>query len=286
MPRFRMQAPLDVTVSRAGTTDVVPGRAVNVCERGLGAMVAGELMPGEMVAIELRVSGINHPVRTYALVRYQDKLRCGLEFALISEEQTAAILEWARTLGAGTLMKQYSGSLLLDTERSAKISSANVTREGGHSGSNDGGPPGKTWKKRRLAVWLLLLAVIAIVAGAFWWKWNRDWEQLEAGLNRPGSAATEMPQAQVPAEVMQKLLIHRVEPVYPAEARKQNLQGVIALDIVVGRDGTVVSMRALNGPEILAKAAMDALRWWKFAPYRLNGVPAVVETTVAVEFKR
>jgi len=55
---------------------------------------------------------------------------------------------------------------------------------------------------------------------------------------------------------------------------------------VVGRDGSVVSMHALNGPEVLARAAMDALRWWKFEPYRVNGEPAVVETTVAVEFKR
>jgi len=74
--------------------------------------------------------------------------------------------------------------------------------------------------------------------------------------------------------------------VYPAEARRANLQGVIALDIVVGRDGSVVSMHALNGPDALVRAAMDALRWWKFEPYRVNGEPAVVETTVAVEFKR
>ena len=85
---------------------------------------------------------------------------------------------------------------------------------------------------------------------------------------------------------MEKLLVHKVEPTYPAEARKDNLQGIIALDIVVGRDGSVVSMRALNGPEVLARAAMDALRWWRFEPYRVNGEPAVVETTVAVEFKR
>jgi protein TonB len=84
---------------------------------------------------------------------------------------------------------------------------------------------------------------------------------------------------------MQKLLVHRVEPVYPAEARQAKLEGTIALDIVVGRDGSVVSMHALNGPAVLARAAMDALRWWKFEPYRLNGEPAVVETTVAVEFK-
>jgi protein TonB len=44
-------------------------------------------------------------------------------------------------------------------------------------------------------------------------------------------------------------------------------------------------MHALNGPEMLAEAAMDALRWWRFEPYRVDGQPAVVETTVAVEFK-
>ena len=103
--------------------------------------------------------------------------------------------------------------------------------------------------------------------------------------NRQVSSA-DKPQAQVPAEVMEKLLVHKVEPTYPPEARKENLQGIIALDIVVGRDGSVVSMHALNGPEVLARAAMDALRWWKFEPYRVNGEPAVVETTVAVEFKR
>ena len=85
---------------------------------------------------------------------------------------------------------------------------------------------------------------------------------------------------------MQKLLVHRVQPVYPAEARKEGLEGIIALDIIVGRDGSVVRMRPLNGPDMLARAAMDALRWWKFEPYRMNGEPAVVETTVAVEFKR
>jgi len=77
-----------------------------------------------------------------------------------------------------------------------------------------------------------------------------------------------------------------VEPIYPAEARQANLQGIIALDIVVGRDGSVVSIHALNGPDVLARAAMDALRWWRFEPYRVNGQAAAVETTVAVEFKR
>ena len=84
---------------------------------------------------------------------------------------------------------------------------------------------------------------------------------------------------------MEKLVTHRVDPDYPLEARQANLQGVIELDVVVGRDGSVVDVRALNGPEVLAQAAMDAMRWWRFEPYRIDGKPVVVQTTVAMEFK-
>jgi len=109
---------------------------------------------------------------------------------------------------------------------------------------------------------------------------------MESGLKKMPTTDDDKPRAQVPAEVMEKLLVHRVEPVYPPDARTQNLQGIIALDITVGRDGSVIAMHPLNGPDLLAQAAMDALRWWKFEPYRMNGEPVVVESRVAVEFKR
>jgi len=93
------------------------------------------------------------------------------------------------------------------------------------------------------------------------------------------------PEAQVPGDVMQKLVMHRVEPEYPEEARRAKLEGTIALDVVVGRDGSVLRATPLNGPESLARSAVDAMRWWKFEPYRVNGQPVVVETTFAMEFK-
>ena len=141
-------------------------------------------------------------------------------------------------------------------------------------------------KRSDLALGLtILLALLLIAAALFWWRWSRGWEELEAGLQSAG-AIVGGKASEVPAEAMQKLLVHRVEPVYPAQARQENLQGIIALDIVVGREGSVVSMHPLNGPDVLARAAMDALRWWKFEPYRVNGQPQLVETTVAVEFKK
>src|ERR1039458_2072961 len=94
VPRFLLQAPLDVTVLRSGIPDTVPGRSVNVCERGISAMLAGELVPGEAVGIEVRLSQAMDSLRTRALVRYQDKLRCGLEFVGLSAEQRAGLREW------------------------------------------------------------------------------------------------------------------------------------------------------------------------------------------------
>lgn len=131
-----------------------------------------------------------------------------------------------------------------------------------------------------------MLASAAILLGVLWWHWNRGWEDLESSLQKDErTIQASEPQAHVPAEAMAKLVTHRVDPDYPEAARPAKLQGVIVLDVVVGRDGSVVDMRAVNGPEVLARAAMDALRWWRFEPYRVDGEPVVVETTVAVEFK-
>lgn len=273
-----MQAPLDVTVLRSGVPDTLPGRALNVCERGIAAVLAGEVTPGESVGVEVRLSPTTEPLRTRATVRYQNKLRCGLEFVAISAEQRSTIREWAKERKAELTRRSRPIGGLRDAR------GPDPRRGIGFSGPG-GPPPFQPKEKLDPRTWIIVGLVAAVVAAGFWWKWDRGWEQLESGLTS-SEAVTEKPEAQVPAEVMQKLLVHRVEPVYPDEARKQNLQGVIALDIVVSRTGSVVSMRALNGPEVLARAAMDALRWWKFEPYRLNGEPAVVETTVAVEFKK
>jgi TonB family protein len=156
---------------------------------------------------------------------------------------------------------------------------------GENSTQKTGGPGGPKERFRR-GILVAILIMLTAAAAVLWWKWNREWEQLESGLKRSKAGLAEKPPVQVPTEVMQKLLVHKVEPMYPAEARKENVEGIIALDIVVSRDGSVVSMHPLNGPDVLARAAMDALRWWKFSPYRATGEPVAAETTMAVEFKR
>ena len=141
---------------------------------------------------------------------------------------------------------------------------------------------------RNLAVERLLRLTLALLLGVgLWaaWQWHRGWQQLESRMARKDVHA-QPPSAKVPAEVMERLLVRRVEPVYPEAARRANLQGVVVLDAIIAADGTVVNIRPVSGAEALVSAAMDAARWWRFRPYRVQGEPAPVETTLSVEFRQ
>jgi TonB family protein len=280
--RYRVQAPVDVTVLRSGIPDTVPGRSVNVGEGGVAAVLAGELLPGESVGVEIRLPLAtdpqgSDPLRTRALVRYHDKLRCGMEFVGLSAEQQAAIRDWTQEAKAEVEAGVRAKPSVSAAKPEASTQEMKVPPGGGSGG---GRPPSR---RQRGRAWIFFLVSAAILLGVLWWRWDRGWEDLESGL--PKGQATIAPQAHVPADVMEKLVRHRVDPDYPAAARPGHLQGVIVLDVIVGRDGSVVDVHALNGPEILAQSAMDALRWWRFEPYKLDGKPVVAETTVAVEFK-
>jgi TonB family protein len=260
-------------VLRSGIPDTLPGRSLNLGEGGVAAVLAGELSPGEAVGIEIRLPLRADPLRTRALVRHYDKLRSGMEFVGLSREQQAAIRDWA-----GTAKAELEPGVRPKTPVEATAGKGSES-----AGSGGAEPPAQT---RRSRGWILVLLSAAILLAACWWRWNRGWEDLESTLPKNTRAEeAPRPQAHVPADVMEKLVTHRVDPDYPAAARPAQLQAVIALDVVVGRDGSVVDVHALNGPEILAQAAIDALRWWRFQPYRVDGQPVVVETTVAVEFK-
>jgi TonB family protein len=269
--RYRVQALLDVTVVRSGVPDVLPGRSVNLGEGGLSAVLAGELLPGDAVGVEIRLPLSADPLRTRAVVRHHDKLRLGLEFVGLSAEQRVAIRDWAGTAKA-ELEPGVREKIPLEAGKGSEsggLGSAQRATSMGHD--------------RR---WIFVLAAAIFLLAVLWWRWNRGWEDLESGLQKSGKTI-EAPQVQahVPADVMLKLVTHRVDPDYPAAARPAKLQGVIVLDVVVARDGSVVDVRALNGPEVLAQAAIDAMRWWRFEPYRIDSKAVTVQTTVAMEFK-
>jgi protein TonB len=84
--------------------------------------------------------------------------------------------------------------------------------------------------------------------------------------------------------VTQGLLIHRVQPNYPPLARQARIQGSVILQADISKNGTIENLRVISGHPMLAPAALDAVKQWRYKPYVLNGEPVEVETQVTVNF--
>jgi protein TonB len=84
--------------------------------------------------------------------------------------------------------------------------------------------------------------------------------------------------------VSQGLLIKKVQPNYPPLARQARIQGTVLLQAEISKDGTIENLRLINGHPMLAPAAIEAVKQWRYRPYMLNGEPVAVETQVQVNF--
>ncbi|MCI0470857.1 MAG: energy transducer TonB [Candidatus Aminicenantes bacterium] len=80
-------------------------------------------------------------------------------------------------------------------------------------------------------------------------------------------------------------LMKKVDPVYPAEAKKKNLSGKVVLEGVIDKQGDVADITQATGHPILIQAAMEALKQWKYEPFFKDGKPKEVKFTVELNFK-
>ena len=86
------------------------------------------------------------------------------------------------------------------------------------------------------------------------------------------------------SHMMEGNLIYRIEPRYPPLAIQARIQGDVVLQAVISRSGTIENLRPMSGPPMLVRAAMDAVRQWRYRPYVLNEEAIEVETQVTVKF--
>jgi periplasmic protein TonB len=84
--------------------------------------------------------------------------------------------------------------------------------------------------------------------------------------------------------VMAGALLHRVDPAYPQIARAMRLSGEVRLRAIIATDGSVQHLEILSGSPILARAAADAVRQWRYHPTLLSGMPVEVDTYITVNF--
>src|ERR1017187_9220322 len=101
-----------------------------------------------------------------------------------------------------------------------------------------------------------------------------------SNLPKPSLATIKISQG-----VSQGLLIKRVQPIYPPAALKVHAQGAVQIEATINKEGTVINPKVLRGDAVLARAALDAVRQWRYKPYYLDGEPVEIQTQITVNFK-
>jgi TonB family protein len=267
VPRYKLAVPLALTVLRSGIPNHIPGHAFEIGEGGMGVVPASQLLVGESVRVEFPFPQMDSPVRATAVVRYQRERCFGLQFLRLPVEQQSIVSYWTRR----------QGELLLapaDDALEAEEEAPQLLRDLGDSTSKSG----------RVRIVALAVSIMVISAGLGWRHWQQGWTELEAQLPAKDTAAVQ-PQWRVQPKVMAQRIVYHVIPEYPELARQAGVQGTVVLDAVVSKEGAVTQMKFVSGPDVLSQAAMDAVRWWRYEPYLVDGQAATVETTVAVNFR-
>jgi TonB family protein len=101
-----------------------------------------------------------------------------------------------------------------------------------------------------------------------------------SSLPKPSLATLKVSQG-----VSQGLLIKRVQPKYPQAALAVHTQGAVQIEATINKEGNVVNPKVLHGDQILAHAAVEAVRQWRYKPYYLDGEPVEIQTEITITFK-
>ena len=88
----------------------------------------------------------------------------------------------------------------------------------------------------------------------------------------------------VPARMAEANLVYDVAPKYPPEAGQARIEGTVVLLAVIGKDGTVEDVRVERGLPVLAQAAIEAVKQWRYRPYLLNGEPVEINSQITINF--
>jgi TonB family protein len=88
----------------------------------------------------------------------------------------------------------------------------------------------------------------------------------------------------VSSGVMASNLVSGPKPSYPTLASLTRTQGNVVMQAVISKNGTVEHLQVIKGHRLLRGAAKNAVRTWRYRPYKIDGVPVEVATIVSVDF--
>jgi protein TonB len=101
----------------------------------------------------------------------------------------------------------------------------------------------------------------------------------------PAAKAPSSELLEIPEDFADDQIVHRVHPTYPKQARVRKLHGTVILEAIVNKKGSVDSLQLVSGDSMLAQAAADAVKQWKYKPYFHNGEPTEFQTKITIDFK-
>jgi protein TonB len=108
----------------------------------------------------------------------------------------------------------------------------------------------------------------------------------QASGSKPVEAAmSSIEPVNLPEPVEREFLIQPVDAVYPAAAKANGQRGTVILQVLVGRDGSVLDAKFLQGSLIFARAAIEAVKQYRFKAYLMNGRPVSVQSVITLNFK-
>jgi periplasmic protein TonB len=82
--------------------------------------------------------------------------------------------------------------------------------------------------------------------------------------------------------VINAMLIHRVDPIYPPLSRQLRREGRVELHAIIAIDGTIQSLEVISGDPLFIQSALTAVREWRYRPTILDGQPIEVDTQITV----
>jgi protein TonB len=115
---------------------------------------------------------------------------------------------------------------------------------------------------------------------------NTDTKALAGISSTPVSVPKPSPQMlRVSQGVMEGLVLKRVQPRYPTQALQMRIQGPVQMQATISKTGDIENLKVVSGDAVLARAAQEAVKQWKYKPYYLNGETVPIETQILVNFK-
>jgi TonB family protein len=100
----------------------------------------------------------------------------------------------------------------------------------------------------------------------------------------PAAAPADAPPLRVTEPAQRAKLVDHVTPAYPVEATQEHITGMVQLDVIIAKDGTVRSVNIVTGNPVLGQAATAAVKQWRYQPTLVNNHAVEVETMVTVAY--